>query len=133
MIRYVPTSGVNVAESLTAALWSLARPPAVRSAADVTSRMFPLFTALNGSVWMATDTEFSILVHRDAELSAIADILQPWIDDGNLPANTNKQLVDLIAHSKGAKLVVWDAIPQLFKAQSKTKEELISVGLMVTI
>lgn len=127
MIQYIPTSGADVCERLSRALWQLSRP--VASSNDVTQRMFGSLTTANGSVWLAVDTEFSIAVHTDAELGDIAEILQPWIDAGALPANANEQLADLIGVAKGHRLLVWDAFPDLFKQQSRTSAELRALGL----
>ncbi len=128
MIRYVPTSGAMVCEALTSALWGLARPPALRSDKD-TQKMFGAITCLNGSVWLQVDTEFDISVHPEAELSGLADILQPWIDSGELPSDTNEVLAAFIESKRGGRMIPWEAFPQLFKDASKSREELISIGL----
>jgi hypothetical protein len=132
MITYIPTSGAETAQALSDSLWGLTRPPQVRDPED-TQQLFGTTTMKDGSVWLACDTEFSIPVHAQAELDGIADILQPWIDSGALPADTNTQLAAFIEASKGGTLVVYDAFPQLFKDQSKTREELISLNLFPTI
>lgn len=126
MIRFVPSSA---AEPLSQALWSLSRPPQVRGPND-TQFLFPWITALDGSRWLVVDTAYEINVHPDAELNGIADILQPWIDGGYLPANTNTQLSALVESKRGGRLVVYDAFPQLFKNMSKTCEEMIAAGLL---
>jgi hypothetical protein len=98
-----------------------------------TQKLFGTTTMKDGSVWLECDTEFSIPVHAEAELDGIADILQPWIDSGALPADTNTQLAAFIEASKGGTLVVYDAFPQLFKNQSKTREELVSLNLFPSV
>ena len=128
-MRYVPTSGDAVAASLTAALWSLSRPPQARQPGDVTSALFGTQAMTDGSAWLCVDTETDVPVHAEAELDGIADILQPWIDDGLLPADTNAQLEALIESKRGDRLVVWEAFPQLFKDQSRTREELEALNL----
>ena len=128
MIRYVPTS-TNAAQPLTEALWSLSRPPQVRDPKD-TRAMFGIITAIDGSVWLLVDTTFDIPVHADAELDGIADILQPWIDAGNLPADTNATLAAFIQSKRGQRMVPWEAFPQLFKDLSKTYAEMIAAGLL---
>lgn len=130
MKLYVPTSGSTVCEQLSEALWSLSRPPQVRAILD-TTRMFPPFVATNGSVWLVVDTEFGIPVHAQAELGGIADILQPWINGGMLPANTNTELAALVESLRGSRLVVWDAFPALFKGQAKTHEQMIDEGFLI--
>lgn len=126
MIRYVPSSA---AEPLSQALWSLSRPPALRTEQD-TQYLFGWENALDASRWLVVDTEYEIIVHTEAELGGIADILQPWIDAGHLPADTNTQLAALIESKRGQQLVVYDAFPQLFKDMSKTHEQMIAAGLL---
>jgi len=129
MIRYVPTSGAQKAEQLTEALWSLSRPPQVRGDA-VTQETFPTIVANNQSVWLVVDTLFDIPVHEQAELDGIADVLQPWIDAGSLPADTNATLAAFIESKRGQRMCPWDAFPQLFKDQSKTQAEMVAAGLL---
>jgi hypothetical protein len=126
MMRYVPSSA---AEPLSQALWGLSRPPAVRGLND-TQYLFPWITALDGTRWLEVDTEYEINVHADAVLAGIADILQPWIHQGHLPADTNTNLAALVESLRGRRLVVYDAFPQLFKDMSKTHEEMIAAGLL---
>lgn len=128
MIRYVPTSGLPVAEALSAALWELSRPKVLQGPRD-TTKMFGVVTCLNGSVWLEVHTTFDIPVHPDAVLNGIADVLQPWIDEGVLPADTNETLGAFIESKRGQWLIPWDAFPQFFKDASKSREELISLGL----
>lgn len=128
MIRYVPSSA---AESLSDALWGLTRPPQYRETGD-TTKMFPWVDDLQTPAhrWLEVDTTFTILVHAEAELDGIADILQPWIDDGSLPANTNTLLAAFIESKRGQSLTVYDAFPQLFKDLSKTQAEMIAAGFL---
>jgi hypothetical protein len=126
MTRYVPSSS---AEPLSQALWGLSRPPSIRGEQD-TQYLFGWIDALDGSRWLMVDTEYEINVHPDAELGAIADILQPWIDSGDLPIDTNTQLAAFIDSKRGQRLVVYDAFPQLFKDMAKTHEQMIAAGLL---
>lgn len=122
MIRFVPSS---VAETLSAKLWDLARPPGVRSANEGTETLFPVVVDLNGNSWLMVDTDYTITVYPEAELDGIADILQPWIDSGHLPADTNTNLEAHVAALRGQSLVVYDAFPAFFKSLSKTREEML--------
>jgi hypothetical protein len=92
--------------------------------------MFPVITALDGSKWLQVNTEFSVPVHPDAILDGIADILQPWIDGGQLPADTNEVLAALVETKRGQRLVVWEAFPALFQNLSKTHAQMIDAGLL---
>jgi hypothetical protein len=85
---------------------------------------------LHGDKWLMVDTTLSLPIHPDAELNGIADILQPWIDGGHLPEDTNTNLAALVESKRGQRLVVYDAFPQLFKDMSKTYEEMIAAGLL---
>jgi len=124
MIRYIPAAA---AEPLSLALWGLTRPPEVRGGND-TQYLFPWITALDGSLWLAVETEYSILVHADAVLDGIADILQPFIDAGQLPADTNDNLASYIAANRGQVITVYSAFPQLFKDQSLDLAGMIAAG-----
>lgn len=126
MIRYIESTA---AETLSNALWGLSRPPEVRGDA-VTQYLFPWITALDGTRWLVVDTDYEVNVHQDAVLDGIADILQPWIDAGHLPADTNTVLAELVEELRGQRLVVYEAFPQLFKDMSKTHQEMITAGLL---
>jgi hypothetical protein len=126
MTRYVPSS---TAESLSNALWGLSRPLETRGPKD-TQFLFSWTPALDGTRWLVVDTDYEINVHADAVLAGIADILQPWIDAGHLPADTNTNLAALVESLRGQRLVVYDAFPPLFKSMSKTYPEMITAGLL---
>jgi hypothetical protein len=126
MTRYIPSAA---AEPLSQALWSLSRPPTLRTEQD-TQYLFGWLNALDATRWLVVDTEYAINVHPDAELGGIADILQPWIDAGHLPADTNTQLAALVESQRGGRMVVYDAFPQLFKDMSKTHEQMVAAGLL---
>lgn len=129
MKLFIPASA---AEPLSLALWGLSRPPELRTPND-TQYLFPWITALDGSRWLVVETEFQIAVHAEAKLGEIAGILQPYIDAGDLPANTNAQLAALVESKRGQKLVVYEAFPALFKLKSmenptglgRTREQMI--------
>lgn len=123
MIRFVPGTQV---EPLTRALWRLAVPDPETGATD---QMFEVVTALDdGSLWLMVDTTFTIRVHELAVLDGIADILQPWIDDGSLPADTNDVLAAFVESKRGQDLTVYEAFPQLFKDMSLTTAQMIAAG-----
>lgn len=124
MIRYVPSSA---SETLSAALLRLSDP---NPAGKVSQFLFGSVIDLQGAKWLVVDTELSLPLHADAELGSIADILQPWIDAGQLPADTNTTLAALVESKRGQRLVVYDAFPQLFKDMSKTYAEMIAAGLL---
>jgi len=126
MIIYVPSSA---AEALSRALYALARPLTIHQLGD-TEFMFGWTDDMNGQRWIEVHDDFSIVVHPDAELGGIAQILQPWIDAGDLPSDTNTQLAALLDSKRGQRLVVYDAFPQFFKDMSKTYEQMVADGLL---
>jgi hypothetical protein len=126
MIFYIPSSA---AEALSRELWALSRPNTISQPGD-TEFMFGWFDDINGQRWIEAHDDFSIVIHPDAELGGIADILQPWIDAGDLPADTNTQLAALLDSKRGQRLVVYDAFPQFFKDMGKTYEQMIAAGLL---
>jgi hypothetical protein len=126
MIHYIPLSA---AEDLSRELWAIARPSTIRHDGD-TEFMFGWIDDVNGQRWIEVHDDFSIIVHTEAELGGIAAILQPWIDQGHLPSDTNTQLAALIELKRGHRLVVYDAFPQPFKDMAKTHEQMIAAGLL---
>lgn len=128
MIRYVPSTA---AQTLSESLWDLARPPGV-STGEATAFMFPWIDDLQTPAkrWLVVDTTFAIPVHPEAVLDGIADVLQPWIDGGYLPADTNTELAVFVESKRGQNLTVYDAFPQFFKDQSKTYAEMVAAGFL---
>lgn len=126
MTRYIPAPA---AQPLSNALWGLSRPVMLRSEND-TQFLFPWVTALDGSLWLLVDTEYSINVHEEAVMDGIADILQPFIDGGQLPADTNEVLALFIESKRGQRLVVYEAFPQFFKDQALELKDMIKAGLL---
>jgi hypothetical protein len=123
-IYYVPAPA---AEALSRGLWNLSRPPALQQLGD-TQLMFGWVDDLQGNRWLEVKSDFAIIIHPDAELGSIAAILQPWIDRGQLPADTNEVLAALVEAKRGQLLVVWEAFPPLFKDLSKTLEQMVAEG-----
>lgn len=126
MIVYVPSSA---AEDLSNALWGLTRPPEVRNPQD-TQYLFSWRDDLLGTRQLIVDTEFEILIHPEADYAPIGLILQPWIDSGHLPADTNAVLSALIDSKRGQMMVVYDAFPAFFKSLALTQEQMIAANKM---
>ena len=129
MICYIQTSGSSACDTLSRALWALARPPQTRSDLD-TSEMFPSITCVNGSVWLQVDTTFEIPVHPDAELNGIADVLQPWVKADDIPASVIDDLRATVISLRGRRLVVWNAFPLFFQQQAKSHDDLVEMNLL---
>lgn len=126
MIRYIPSPS---AAALTVALWELARPARLQSAADTTG-MFGFVDDLQtpSKRWLEVDDTFQIRIHPEAVLGGIGDILQPYIDGGILPADTNTNLASIIIEQRGQLVTVYDLFPSFFKSASKTRAEMVADG-----
>lgn len=132
---YIPSTK---AKELSEALWALARPPQVRRESDITSSLFPRITDLDGGKWLVVSDDCVITVHPEAELNGMAGILQPWIDEGLLPAETNNELANFVESKRGQWLVVYEAFPSLFKLRDasnpnglgRTQAQLIAANLL---
>lgn len=130
MIFYTPSSR---AAKLTAQLWKLSDPNPTRG----TTALFPVVVMTDGTTWLMVDTNCNIPVDAGAELNGIADILQPWIEEGYLPADTNEVLASYVESKRGQRLVVYEAFPALFKladasnpnGNGRTKDQLIAAGI----
>jgi hypothetical protein len=127
MNHYIPAP---LGQALSEKLWQLTRPAGVQQAGDATTHLFDWVADKTGAIWMIADDQFSIPVHAEAELDGIADILQPFIDAGALPPDTNAVLGAFVESKRGQRLVVYEAFPAFFKAQAKTLEEMIDAGLL---
>lgn len=112
MIFYTPSSR---AAKLTAQLWKLSDPNPTRG----TTALFPVAVMTDGTTWLMVDTNCNIPVDAGAELNGIADILQPWIEEGYLPADTNEVLASYVESKRGQRLVVYEAFPALFKLKDE--------------
>ena len=127
MNYYIPAP---LAQPLSEMLWGLTRPPRVKQAGDATTHLFDWMADKTGAVWIIVDDQFSIPIHPQAELDGIADFLQPFIDSGQLPPDTNEVLASLVKSKRGSSLVVYNAFPQFFKAQGKTFEQMVELKLL---
>lgn len=128
MITYVPTSKATVALTLSDALWGLTRPPAIRDAKD-TARMFGARTMTDGSVWLVVDTEFTIPVHALADVTPIAEILEPFVEVGAIEYYGLIELFDLIEVTRGQSLNVWESFPQYWMGLAHDEEDLRTLNL----
>lgn len=122
MIVYIPAPS---AQPLSEALWRLTDINPTRG----TTCLFSSIEDVSSNLWLEVNTETTIPVHHEAELDGIANILQPFIDAGQLPADTNAQLAAYIETNRGGRINVYDAFPQFFKNQAKTYNEMIALGL----
>lgn len=78
--------------------------------------------------WLEVDTTFQIRIHPQAELGGIGAILQPYIDNATLPADTNTNLAASIIAQRGQLVTVYDLFPAFFQSASKTRAEMVAAG-----
>lgn len=124
MLRYIPTTH-TAGHALTQAIWQLHAVPGI----GATQGFGSVISALDGSgEYLCIDSTESIRVHEEAGLDDIAAILQPWIDNGQLPPDTHAEMARLIDNLRGSQMIVYDAFPQLFKDMSLTTQEMIAAG-----
>lgn len=120
MIVYVP--GLRVQE-MSELLWR-------QLGADRAGGMFPVKTMTDGSTWMMVETTASIAVSQAAELDGMAELLQPYVDAGELPASALTDLDALIQSKRGQMLVLWEVFPALFQNAAQTGAQLGAAGLL---
>lgn len=120
MIVYIPGARVREMSEL---LWR-------QLGADRDGSMFPVKTMTDGSTWMMVETTASIAVSQYAELDGMADLLQPYVDAGELPASALTDLDALIQSKRGQMLVLWEAFPALFQNAAQTGAQLGAAGLL---
>jgi len=125
-IAYIPSS---VADQLSNALWRLSDPNCDEK---VTQYLFGWITDNNGTGWLEASTDAVIKVDPAAPLGEITTLLQPWIDNQILPADTLTILAQTVADhaASGEPLNVYDSFPQYFKDASKDRATMISEGLI---
>jgi len=126
------------ATAMSMALYELNRPAAVRDARDGTTSLYGVREALDKSLWLEVDTELSIRIHPQASLDAVAALLQPYVNDGRLPAGTLTGLAQRVEALRGGRMVVYAEFPALFKLPTeahpeglaRTFEQMINAGLL---
>lgn len=130
MMRFIPSS---IADQLSNALWSLSRPDSIRQAQD-TQCLFDWITDTQGNGWLVALDDYEIIVSPEAELGDISSILQPWIDQSVLPADTITVLSAIVADhaASGEPLNVYNAIPEYFRTISKSYDEMVIEGKIST-
>ncbi|MHB1082577.1 MAG: hypothetical protein ACYC67_24505 [Prosthecobacter sp.] len=124
--------------AMSMALYELHRPAAVRDARDGTTSLYGVREALDKSLWLEVDTELSIRIHPQASLDAVAALLQPYVNDGRLPAGTMEALAQRVEALRGGRMVVYDEFPALFKLADagnptglgRTEQMMIDAGLL---
>jgi len=137
MTHYVPASTETNALLLSEALFALAVPRHLQPS-DGKQDAFEVITALNGSPWLVVPDEFTLVMHPQAEINGLADVLQPYESQGYIPAGTIAELDAWIEATRVLPTVAertfcpWDKFPAFFKGLSKSWQQMIDAGLLAS-
>ena len=135
MTHYVPASTETNALLLSDALFALAVPSHLQPS-DGLQDAFEVLTALNGSPWLVVPDEFTLVMHPQAEINGLADVLQPYVSQGHIPAGTIAGLKAWIEATRVLPTVAertfcpWDKFPAFFKGLSKSWQGMVDAGLL---
>ena len=134
MTHYVPASNEMNALLFSDALFALAVPRHLQPE-DGRQDAFPVIEALNGSAWLVVPDEFTLVMHPQAEIDGIADVLQPWEQSGALPGtiagidawiNATRVLPSLEERT----FCPWEQFHAYFRTHAKTWQQMIDAGLL---
>ncbi len=125
MILYIPSA---MAVSLVKKLESLAGPRGFHGSAE--KPPYEVITDLHGDCWLELETQASMTLNPTADLSGVAGLVQPWMDEGALPAGALGHLLPLLEARRGEFLFVHEAFPQVFKDLAKTRQQMVDAGLL---
>jgi len=129
MSRFIPISNVAVADLLSRRLFELSRPQNVECKDCATTHLLAwIVHPVSGAVMMEIPDGFDMPVHQMADGETVRPIVQPYVNAGKLTEQEVADLVALVQTKVGQRLVVWDIIPDFWKAMSKTREELTALG-----
>lgn len=120
------------ATAMSMALYELHHPAAVRDARDGTTSLYGVREALDKSLWLEVDTELSIRIHPQASLDAVAARLQPYVNDGRLPAGTLEGLSAYVEANRGLRMIVYAEFPDYFKSLALTEAQMVAKGKFPT-
>jgi hypothetical protein len=133
MTHYVPASTETNALLLSEGLFALAVPRHLQPS-DGRQDAFEVITALNGSPWLVVPDEFTLVMHPQAELDGIADVLTPYESQGYIPAGTLAAMEAWIEATRVLPTVAertfcpWDKFPAFFKGLSKSWHGMVDAG-----
>lgn len=135
MTHYVPASTETNARLLSDALFALAVPRDLQPS-DGLQDAFEVLTALNGSPWLVVPDEFTLVMHPEAEINGMADVLQPYEAQGYIPAGTIAGFETWINATRVLPTVAertfcpWDKFPVFFKGLAKSWQGMVDAGLL---
>jgi hypothetical protein len=123
---YLPST---MAAAFCQRLEALARVPERRARADMESQ-FGVIVDLHGDTWLEMDSCADMVLDAQADLAGITELMQAWVDDGLVPAETLGKLLALLESRRGELLFFHEAFPQVFKDQAKSRRQMIDEGLL---
>jgi hypothetical protein len=135
MTHYVPASTETNALLLSEGLFALAVPRHLQPS-DGRQDAFEVITALNGSPWLVVPDEFTLVMHPQAEINGLADVLTPYESQGYIPAGTLAAMEAWINTTRVLPTVAertfcpWDQFPAFFKGLSKSWHGMVDAGLL---
>lgn len=130
MRRFIPAAaGARLGE----ALQGLSRPLEVRMAGEVTTAMCAVRTDLKGDTWIELDDQREVYVNPQATLGEISQILQPFVDAGEVPPDTIMQLQALVDASRGTCIQIYPRFPQRFRDASLDYDQMIAAGRLASL
>ena len=135
MTHYVPASNEMNALLFSDALFALAVPRHLQLE-DGRQDAFPVIEALNGSAWLVVPDEFTLVMHPQAEINGLADVLLPYESQGYIPAGTLAAMEAWIEATRVLPTVAertfcpWDQFPAFFKGPSKSWQGMVDAGLL---
>lgn len=138
MTHYVPASTETNALLFSDALFTLAVPRHLQLE-DGRQDAFPVIEALNGSAWLVVPDEFTLVMHPQAEIDGIADVLQPYESQSYIPAGTVAGMEAWINATRVLPTIAertfcpWDQFPVFFKSFSKSWQQMIDTGLLPAV
>lgn len=119
MIRYIPCSSLEVAQMLSAHLWSLEQPAHLRQD-TTTAYLFGRQQDASGQWWLEVVTDYAIRVHAEAVLDGIADILA----GAGLDVAAVSELESLVLAKRGQVITPWEFFPLVFKDAALPSEQI---------
>lgn len=126
MTKFVPAS--QIAADLSAAIFALLRPPAVRIPGEVTQFLCPVKQDLLGDWWVVLDDQRTVRVHEQADLTEIAPLVQPLIASGVLAADTLVILQARLDAGRGGDINVFNSLPDEIQALALDEAQMIETG-----
>jgi hypothetical protein len=106
--------------------------------ADGKQDSFEVIQALNGAPYLVAPDEFTLVMHPEAEINGLADVLTPYEQAGHIPVGTIAGVDAWIQATRVLPTVAertfcpWEKFPAFFQSASKTWAQMVDAGLLPT-